>query len=327
MSVIEKYLVNIDKEEDGGVASLKTLCEKLKMKPITEKKPEDARDSVVGYKRELKISGNSGESSNCIGYMSFLRQVESAVQKGYSDREIVDAVIKSIQTGTKLKGHLEGRDSLKLPTLQVIIRAFYKEKSPTELYQELINLKQSIQETTQEFLFRGLELRQKILFCSKESGSGTISYDGKLVEGQFKHSICTGVRDEAIRNDLRTVLEKYKTDENLIEEVNRLVRLQEEINTKFKPKKVSKLSAEESTETLENQIMKELKALRAEVNVLKNNQIQNLNTKQLMENHLIDVRENPARTVLGLIENVSIVGNAEAVTTYNVGVRKMPEGP
>ena len=56
-------------------------------------------------------------------------------------------------------------------------------------------------------------------------------------------------------------------------------------------------------------------------------QIQNLNTKQLIENHLIDVRENPARTVLGLIENVSIVGNAEAVTTYNVGVRKTPEGP
>ena len=114
-------------------------------------------------------------------------------------------------------------------------------------------------------------MRQKILFCSKESGSGTISYDEKLVEGQFKHSICTGVRDEAIRNDLRTVLEKYKTDENLIEEVNKLVRLQEEINTKFKLKKVSKLSAEESTETLENQIIKELKALRAEVNVLKNN--------------------------------------------------------
>ena len=50
LSVIEKYLVNIDKEEDGGVASLKTLCEKLKMKPITAKKPEDAKDSVVGYK-------------------------------------------------------------------------------------------------------------------------------------------------------------------------------------------------------------------------------------------------------------------------------------
>ena len=64
--------------------------------------------------------------------MSFLRQVESAVQKGYSDREIVDAVIKSIQTGTKLRGYLEGRDALKLPTLQAIIRAFYKEKSPTD---------------------------------------------------------------------------------------------------------------------------------------------------------------------------------------------------
>ena len=38
LSVIEKYLANVDKEEDGGVASLKQLGEKLKIKPITVKK-------------------------------------------------------------------------------------------------------------------------------------------------------------------------------------------------------------------------------------------------------------------------------------------------
>ena len=34
LSVIEKYLTNIDKEEDGGVTSLKTLCETLKVKTV-----------------------------------------------------------------------------------------------------------------------------------------------------------------------------------------------------------------------------------------------------------------------------------------------------
>lgn len=276
LSVIEKYLANVDKEEDGGVSSLQTLCETLKVKPVIAKKAEE---NAVNFKRDLKISGNIGESSNCIGYMSFLRQVESAAQKGYPEREIVDAVIKSIQTGTKLRGYLEGRDALSLPSLQAIIRGFYKEKSSTELYQELINLKQNTQESTQAYLFRALELRQKILFSSKEASANSIAYDEKLVEGQFKHSLCTGVREEGIRAELRSLIEKYETDEKLIEEVNKLVSLQEEINCKFKPKKINKLLADEPSETVENQIMKELKALRAEVNQLRESKDVSSDTK------------------------------------------------
>ena len=119
------------------------------------------------------------------------------------------------------------------------------------------------------YLFRALELRQKILFSSKEVSSSPIAYDVMLVEGQFKHSLCTGIRDDAIRIGLRSLVEKYETDEKLIEEVNKLVSLQEEINCKFKAKKVNKLSTDEPLETTETQIMKELKALRAEVNQLR----------------------------------------------------------
>lgn len=82
--------------------------------------------------------------------------------------------------------------------------------------------------------------------------------------------MCTGIRDDSIRTELKTLLEKYESDEKLIEEVNKLVSLQEEINTKFKVKKVNKLSTEESSEGFETQIIKELKALRAEVNELRN---------------------------------------------------------
>ena len=56
--------------------------------------------------------------------MSFMRQVESGVQKGYTNREIVDGVIRAIQAGSKLRGYLEGREELDLPVLQSIIRAF-----------------------------------------------------------------------------------------------------------------------------------------------------------------------------------------------------------
>ena len=69
-----------------------------------------------------------------------MRQVDSATKKGYSDTEIVDGVNRAIQASSKLRGTLEGRDELDLAVLQAIIRAYNKEKSSTELYQELCNL-------------------------------------------------------------------------------------------------------------------------------------------------------------------------------------------
>ena len=262
LSVIEKYLVNLDKEPDKGVGVLTELCDLLKVKPKIKVDP-----TLYSLKKDFKISGNIGESANCIGYTSFLRQVESGTAKGYTDRDIIDAIIRAIQAGSKLRGYLEGRDDLTLSVVQAIIRGFYREKSSTELYQELCSLKQNGQESTQEFLFRSLELRQKIRFSSKESGA--IKYDNTLVDKQFKHSLTTGIREESIRLEFKSLLDHYDKDEELIEKVNELERQQEERNNKFKAKKVSKLSAEESTETLENKIMKELKTLRAEVNALK----------------------------------------------------------
>lgn len=95
LAEIEKYLLNLDKEPDKGVTKVTELCDLLKLKP---KLKVDA--SLLGLKKDFKISGSIGESSNCIGYMSFLRQVESATAKGYSERDIIDAVIRAIQAGS-----------------------------------------------------------------------------------------------------------------------------------------------------------------------------------------------------------------------------------
>ena len=142
----------------------------------------------------------------------------------------------------------------------------YREKSSTELYQELCSLKQNGQESTQEFLFRSLELRQKIRFSSKKRGA--IKYDNTLVDKKFKHSLTTGIREESIRLEFKSI-DHYDKDEELAEKVDELERQQEERVNKFKVKKVSIISAEESTEIQENKIMKELETLRAEVDVLK----------------------------------------------------------
>lgn len=136
--------------------------------------------------------------------MSIMRQVESGVQKGYTHREIVDGVIKAIQADSKLSGYLEGREELDLHVFQSIIRAFYKEKSSTELYQELCNLHQELKETTLDFVFKALGLKQKIIFASKEPDK--LSYEKKLVEKQFQHDVSTGIGDDAIKTEIHSLL-------------------------------------------------------------------------------------------------------------------------
>ena len=265
---LEKYLGNLDKETDGGLSILKEILATLDTK-FSVLASSSASGAVATLKKEFKLSGIIGEGPSCLGYMSFMRQVESASKKGYSEREIVDGVIRAIQASSKLRGYLEGRDELDLPVLQAIIRAYYKEKSSTELYQELCNLNQTQKETTQEFIFRSLELRQKIIFASKEPGK--LNYDPELVEKQFQHSVITGVRDESIKNDVQYLIESYKTDEGLIEGINDIVRKQQERESKLKLHKTSSKVLSLNTSE-ESEIIKELKALRLDVNEIKRKQ-------------------------------------------------------
>ena len=57
-----------------------------------------------------------------------------------------------------------------LPTVIKIIRAHYQEKNASELYASLSSLVQTPNEEPQNFLLRALNLREKILFASKQEG-------------------------------------------------------------------------------------------------------------------------------------------------------------
>ena len=52
---------------------------------------------------------------------------------------------------------------LTLTKLKQHLRAYFKQKNSTELYQELINMSQKPDEDTQNFLMRALTIRQIIL--------------------------------------------------------------------------------------------------------------------------------------------------------------------
>ena len=153
---------------------------------------------------------------------------------GYKESEIVEAVIRAVSPSLKLRSYLEMIQDLPLSRLRQIMKAHFKQKSATELNQELCVLHQEASESPQDFLVRALNLKQQIIFVSNAT-DGSIKYEPSLVQALFLHVIQTGLQDEAIRAKLRPLLEVTSvTDKQLMEKVKIIGLCRQRQNTKIR---------------------------------------------------------------------------------------------
>jgi hypothetical protein len=90
-----------------------------KLEPITEKKPQ-----LLNYVRTSRKSGQIGCKAG-ISYTRLIRQIETGKQKGYSEVDIIDGVIKAVLPSSS---YLDGRPDMNLATLRSILRGHYAEK-------------------------------------------------------------------------------------------------------------------------------------------------------------------------------------------------------
>ena len=233
---------NYGQEELENIGDLKKLKEELgtleyKQQQAVEKlakmQKEELTDSVKDdgtikfpvkgveqsiFRRDFKIQGVVGDpgQKDKLGYQALISQIESGLAKGYSDKEVVSAVVRAIQPGLQLRSYLENMTDLTLPRLRKILRFHFHEKNATELYQLLTNIAQLPNEDPQSFLMRALTIRQKIISASKESDSG-VTYDTSSVQSLFLHALETGLADETIRTKIRPLIQHPKVaDEDLI---------------------------------------------------------------------------------------------------------------
>jgi hypothetical protein len=123
-------------------------------------------------------------------------------------------------------------NDMSLVRLNQILRAHFKEKSGTEMYQELTSLCQGPKESVQDFLIRAMNLRQQVIFASQADDS-VVKYEKSLVQSL----------QESIQAKLHPFLEKPGvTDEELMEGVNVAVSAEMERQNKMAGvKKVVKL--------------------------------------------------------------------------------------
>ena len=164
-------------------------------------------------KRDFKIHGViAGDNfKDGLSFVSLSRQIDAGLKAGYKENEIIDAVIRAVSPSLQLRSYLEMIQDLTLTRLRLVMKAHFKQKSGTELYQELSNLRQETSETPQDFLVRAMTLRQQIIFVSSASDS-PVKYEPSLVQSLFLHVLETGLQDEAVRAKLRPFLEKTRRD-------------------------------------------------------------------------------------------------------------------
>lgn len=206
-----------------------TVSQSMRLRPasadsvaVNSSLPPQGQMIPTVWHREFKISGFIGEPGqrDRLTFSSLARQIESGLNKGYPENEIVDSVIRAITPGLQLRSYLEGKTDLTLPMLRRILRSHYQEKNATELYKQLTAESQRAKETPQSFLIRVLDLRQKILFASQEDESG-LKYDPALVQNMFLHTVLTGLQNDRIQSDLQPYLtDTTVTDETLLEKLN-----------------------------------------------------------------------------------------------------------
>ena len=287
---------------DDALSELKKQIEELKLKQQTEmdkmlsklatktvhetkddtdklESPKETKFSASEsfLRREFKISGQIGEpgQTDKLTFVSLTHQIDSGLKRQYKECEIVDAVIRAISLHSSLRSYVETLNDLSLPKLRKILRVHYREKSASELYQQLATIFQHPKETAQQFLLRALDLRNKVGFASKESDC-EVHYDEPLIQNTFMKSFETGLRDDILAANLRPILRSSPlTDEDLMRHVNELASHQAERQNKLASErrlaKINSCEVDESKKSVDSnqQILAEIWEMRTEVENLK----------------------------------------------------------
>lgn len=176
-------------------------------------------------RREFKIYGGQISDTNSdLSFNSICKQIDKGIAENFTESEIIRTVLKVIRPGT-FKEMLITKDSLTVTELKRFLRAHLRDKSSTELFQELSNAKQQEKESPQQFVYRLMGLKQRVLFASEQTES-EFQYDRKLVQGVFLHSLYQGLNEKCtfVRRDIKTVIAtQTATDDQILELITQSV--------------------------------------------------------------------------------------------------------
>lgn len=174
-------------EKVNGTSSKQAVSPDSMLPTTVNKLPE------VTIRREFKICGQIGErgQKDRLSYTNLMHQIDRGLSKGHSEAEVTEAVVKSICPGLSIRDMLEIKSDLTLPQLKTILKGHFKEDSSIDLYHRLVNITQDSRESPQNFLFRAIELKERLLLASRE-GESDEQYSPELIQKKFLRSLVLG---------------------------------------------------------------------------------------------------------------------------------------
>ncbi|CAL9690927.1 unnamed protein product [Knipowitschia caucasica] len=208
------------------------------------------KDLPLLQRREFKIQGGQiGDNASDISYSSISKQMDRGVKENHTENEVVQAVLRIIKPGI-FKEMLTRKEEMSVAELKSFLQSHLGEKSTTELFQGLITAKQNEHETPQQFLYRMMGLKQKLIFISKQSDCD-IRYEPQTIQNVFLHTIYQGLneRHEDIRRELKHFLsDSTVTDDLLLKQMTKTTNEESERKRRLgrvtRPKTASALSSD-----------------------------------------------------------------------------------
>lgn len=237
--ILNNVLTRVEKQnkehgtgQEGGTEGRHSPLHEPPLKnPEYQLRSPTFRPPEVTLKREFKICGQIGESGqkDKLLYLSLVRQIEIGTEKGHTETEIIESVIRAVSPGIPLRDMLEMKCGLTLPALLTILRGHYRVDSSTDLYHQLINLSQEPKESALNFVFRAIELKEKLLWKAENEGDTEEHYSRTTIQRKFLRSIETGLLNDSVKfNILPHLSNIHITDEELIKKVNEASRVENE---------------------------------------------------------------------------------------------------
>ena len=260
----EQELSDVKQKLDAlqGPNALKAKCNEstheteTTVKQADEGKVQLSSAALLSLKREFKISGQIGDPGQTeeLTVVSLTNQIDYGIKCGYPEDEIITAVTLSIAPQNFLRSYIENDEELSV-------------------------ICQSPKESPQKFLFRALDLRNKVLFVSQEDDS-KFDHGFPLVQNTFLKSLETGLRDDILVTNLRPILRTPDiSDEDLMKHVNELTSNQAERQSKLEQKsaKVNSTKVTEgqrASKTKENskpndELLTEIREIKSDLAMLK----------------------------------------------------------
>lgn len=182
------------------------------------------RDLSFLQRREFKVHrGQVADNTSDISYHGLCKQIDEGLMARYTESEIIQGVLRIIKRG-QFKDMLINKDDLSLSELRSFMRSHFSEKSGSELFQELMSTKQHEHESPQQFLYRMIGLKQRVMFASRQDNMD-IEYEPRTVQNVFLYTFHQGLlpKYSDIRNELKPLLSDCSvSDEVLIGQVNKV---------------------------------------------------------------------------------------------------------